>query len=166
MMIGLEGSFPIFITRLYQSEDRGRSVTGYLESMIVNKLSVEDRTSIEREVDSQEIERVVNNLAKGKSPGMDGIPNEFYQRCWDCIKEDLGELVRAILNSGGLNRELNQSLIVLVPKVSNSRIVKDYRPISLLGGIYKIIAKILANRIRLLVPKLVHPSQARFVKGC
>ena len=64
-----------------------------------------------------------------------------------------------------MTSELNQSLIVLVPKVLNSRSVKEFRPISLLGGIYKIVAKILANRIRLLVPKLVHPSQAGFVKG-
>ena len=96
---------------------------------------------------------------------MDGIPNEFYQKCWDHIKEDLGELVRAIMNKGTLPREMNLSLIILVPKVSNSRTVKYFRPISLLGGIYKIIAKILASRIRLLVPKLVHPSQAGFVKG-
>ena len=157
--------FSNFFSRLYQSEDRGRSVRGYLESVIINKLPIEDRISIEREVDLQEIERVVKNLAKGKSPGIDGVPNEFYQRCWDCIKEDLGELVRAILNRGGLSSELNQSLIVLVPKVQNSRTVKDFRPISLLGGVYKIVAKILANRIRLLVPKLVHPSQAGFVKG-
>ena len=77
----------------------------------------------------------------------------------------MGEVVRVIFTKGGLNRELNQSLIVLVPKIKNSRTVRDYRPISLLGGIYKIVAKILANRIRLVVPKLVHPNQAGFVKG-
>lgn len=167
--IGDEGrirrEFSIFFARLYKSEDRGRSVIGFLESVIVNKLSYEERISIEREVETQEIEGVVKNLAKGKSPGMDGFPNEFYQRSWDWIKEDLGEVVRAILNNGGMTSEMNRSLIVLVPKVENSRTVKEFRPISLLLGIYKIVAKILANRIRLLVPKLVHPSQAGFVRG-
>lgn len=161
----IRGEFSKFYSRLYQSEDSGREVREYLESVITNKLSVEDRDSLERAVDGQEIERVVKGLAKGKSPGLDGVPNEFYQRCWDWIKEDLEEVVRNILKGGGLSRELNQSLIVLVPKVNNSKTVKDFRPISLLGGIYKIIAKVLANRIRLLVPKLVHPSQAGFVKG-
>jgi len=161
----IRGEFSKYYTRLYQSEDRGRGMKGYLDSLIVNKLSVEERISIEREVDSQEIERVVQTLAKGKSPGIDGIPNEFYQKCWEHIREDLEELVRCIMATGIFPKEMNQSLIVLVPKISNSRKVQDYRPISLLGGIYKIVAKILANRIRLLVPKLVHSSQAGFVKG-
>ena len=154
-----------FFANLYKSEDRGGLVRGFLEEVLVNKLSLEDRTIIEREVEIQEIEAVVHKLAKGKSPGLDGIPNEFYQRCWDSIKDDLGELVRTILDHGGLKRELNQSLIVFIPKSQNSRTVRDFRPISLLGGVYKIVAKILANRIRTLIPKLVHSSQAGFVQG-
>ena len=154
-----------FFAELYKSEDRGVSVRSWLEEVLVNKLSVEDKDFIEREVEEQEIEGVVRKLAKGKSPGLDGIPNEFFQRFWDSIKADLGELVRGILNYGGFRRELNQSLIVLIPKSQTSRTVKDYRPISLLGGVYKIVAKILANRIRTLIPKLVHSSQAGFVQG-
>ena len=161
----IRSEFFNFFANLYKSEDRGRSVRDYLEEVIVNKLSIEERNSIEREVETQEIEAVVSRLAKGKSPGLDGIPNEFYHKCWESIKSDLRELISAIFANGGLKREFNQSLIVFIPKSHNSRTVRDFRPISLLGGVYKIIAKILANRIRPLIPKLVHSSQAGFVQG-
>jgi hypothetical protein len=162
---GIRNEFTSFFEHLYKSEDDGRSAVGFLEGVLVNKLSAEERMKLDGEVELQEIEVVVHRLAKGKSPGMDGIPNEFFQRSWEIIQEDLGDLVRHILGGGGLTEELNQSLIVLIPKLKHCKTVKDFRPISLLGGVYKIVAKILANRLRSLVPKLVHPSQAGFVPG-
>ena len=86
----IQREFSDFYSKLYQSEDRGRAAKEFLDSVLVNKLSSEEREWLEREVDPQEIERVVKNLAKGKSPGLDGFPNEFYQRCWEYIREDLG----------------------------------------------------------------------------
>ena len=81
------------------------------------------------------------------------------------IREDLWLLINRILERGSIGKEFNKSLIILLPKGSNPRKVRDFRPISLLGGVYKIVAKVLANRIRLLIPKLVHPNQAGFVHG-
>ena len=85
-----------FFAELYKSEDRGVSVRSWLKEVLVSKLSVKDKAFTEREVEDQEIEGVVQKLTKGKSPGLDGIPNEFFQRFWDSIKADLGELIRGI----------------------------------------------------------------------
>lgn len=104
-------------------------------------------------------------MARKKSSGMDGILNEFYQRSWDWIKDDLLEVVRHSLEQGELGEDLNQSLIILLPKKSNPMGVGDYMPISFLGGIYKITAKIWASRIQHLVPKLVHSAQMGLVAG-
>jgi len=81
------------------------------------------------------------------------------------IKKDLVNLIKVILEEGKVGNGFNKSLIVLIPKSSDPKKVKDFRPISLLGEVYKIVVKILANRIRLLVPKLLHPNQFRFIHG-
>jgi hypothetical protein len=60
---------------------------------------------------------------------------------------------------------LNASFLTLIPKKTKAVEVKDFRPISLVGGMYKIIAKVLANSLRMVLNKLVSPSQNAFVQG-
>jgi hypothetical protein len=66
---------------------------------------------------------------------------------------------------GSFERSLNATFLALFPKKSDAIEVKDFRPISLVGGIYKILAKILANRLRLVLPNIISPSQNAFVQG-
>jgi len=162
---GIREEFYRYFLSLFSSENRGNFLCRYLETRIVNKLSIEDRDSMDKDIDIREIEEVVRKLARGKSLGLDGIPNEFYQKLWAVMETNLVNLVQTIFNKGKMSKGLNKSLIALMSKISGPRKVKDFRPISLLGGVYKIITKIMANRIRLLVPKLVHPYQSGFVHG-
>ena len=62
-------------------------------------------------------------------------------------------------------RSLNATFLVLIPKKGNVEDIKDYMPISLLGGLYKILAKVLANRLRRVMDKVISPSQNAFVEG-
>ena len=62
-------------------------------------------------------------------------------------------------------RSLNATFLVMIPKKGNVEDIKDYRPLSLLGGLYKILAKVLANRLRRVIDKVVSPSQNAFVEG-
>ena len=66
---------------------------------------------------------------------------------------------------GSFKRSLNVTFLALIPKKSNAVEMKDFRPISLVGGLYKILAKILANRLRLVLPSTISPSQNVFVQG-
>jgi len=120
---------------------------------------------VDRYIESSEIEEAVKKLAKCKSPRADGIPNEFYQKFWKVIEVDLVWVIQSFFQDINMSRDLNRSLIVLMPKIVEPKRVRDFRPISLLAGIYKIVAKIFASRIRLLVPKLVHPNQTSFIHG-
>jgi len=86
------------------------------------------------------------------------LPTKFF---FNFLKDKF----KVILEKERIGRGFNKSLIVLIPKSSDPNKVKEFRSISLLGGVYKIIAKILANKIRLLVPKLVHPNQYGFIHG-
>ena len=73
--------------------------------------------------------------------------------------------VLEFLNTGYMIPDLNRTYIVLIPKIKNSVKVSNYRPISLCNVIYKIIAKVLANRLKQILPQIISPTQSAFVPG-
>jgi hypothetical protein len=94
------------------------------------------------------VARVVSDLNGDKAPGPDGFTLAFYQSCWDVIKEDVLLMFNEFANYGRFVRSLNASFIVLIPKKTGAVELQDFRPISLVGGIYKILVKVLANRLK------------------
>ena len=107
---------------------------------------------------------MVKNLPADKSPGPDGFNNEFIKSCWDIIKNDVFELILAF-HAGNVNLEsINSSFITLVPKKDVPLSPNDFRPISLLNGVLKILTKLLANRLQRVILQMVHINQYGFLK--
>nr|GEV56866.1 reverse transcriptase domain-containing protein [Tanacetum cinerariifolium] len=79
------------------------------------------------------------------------------------LKKDIFEFVDSFLASGTMSQGANSSFFTLIPKVSNPIHIKDFRPISLIGIHYKIIAKILANRLSKVIDKIVSKEQSAFI---
>nr|CAN70698.1 hypothetical protein VITISV_029728 [Vitis vinifera] len=100
-----------------------------------------------------------------KAPGPDGFTIAMFQDCWDVIKKDLVRVFAEFHKSGIINQSTNASFIVLLPKKSMSKKISDYRPISLITSIYKIIAKVLAGRLRGILHETIHFTQGAFVQG-
>lgn len=75
------------------------------------------------------------------------------------------EHVRKFMESGVMPQGLNDTLISTIPKVSNSELVSQFHPISLCNVSYKVITKVMANRIRHILPKIISPEQSSFVPG-
>jgi hypothetical protein len=101
-----------------------------------------------------------------KAPGPDGFTGRFYASCWPIIKEDVMEAFRALW--GGDCKGLhvaNQALISLLPKKADAVEVKDFRPISLIHSVAKLIAKVLSVRLAPSMPLLVGPQQSAFIRG-
>ncbi|KAL3697792.1 hypothetical protein R1sor_011868 [Riccia sorocarpa] len=115
--------------------------------------------------DEEEINRIVDLLPPEKAPGLDGITVELVRECWPFIKQDCLEMIEAFWRDGKLTGKMKKGAINLIPKSDMRDRIKDWRPISLLGITYKIISKILDERLKPLLPKLINPQQTGFVQG-
>jgi hypothetical protein len=100
-----------------------------------------------------------------KAPGPDGFISLFYKECWTIIKEDLTQAIQSFYNhrTAKLNL-LNEANIVLIPKTQMAASVTEYRPISLISSVAKIITKLLANRLAPHMNDLVSHAQNAFIK--
>lgn len=100
-----------------------------------------------------------------KAPGPDGFNVLFLKNCWNIVKDDIYKLCFDFFN-GSLNLEaINNSFITLVPKVNNPTTINDFRSISLLNCILKIITKLMANCLQAKITPLIHANQYGFIKS-
>ena len=100
-----------------------------------------------------------------KTPGIDGIPIEFYVECWEEIGDDMVEMYNNVLQDGYLCPSQRKAIINILPKNSDSKYISDFRPISLLCVDYKILAKILSERMKRILCKIIHSKQFCAVPG-
>jgi hypothetical protein len=136
-----------------------------LKNLIPPSLSEMDNDELCKLPTSQEIKETLFNMASQKAPGPDGLLVLFYKTYWHIVGINVVNAVRDFFLSGKMHKEVNNSLIVLIPKIQNPTSFNHFRPISLCNVVYKIIAKILVNRLRPLLPKLISPCQSAFVPG-
>ena len=126
-------------------------------------VTAEHNAELLKPLTMEEVADTVKKMPTGKSPGIDTIPSEFYQEAWDDIQQDIFNFVEESINLEGISDELNISKIALLPKSEDRLKVQNYRPISLLNTMYKVVAKIYANRMKPLLHYWILPSQTGFV---
>jgi hypothetical protein len=128
-------------------------------------ISDEDVAWLERSFDDDEVVGVVLGFNGDKAPGPDGFTMGFFQSCWEVVKADIMAFLDDFHGGYSFERSLNATFVSLIPKKTEAMEIKDFRPISLVGGVYKILAKLLANRLRVVLPKIISNSQNAFVQG-
>ncbi|GJT01427.1 hypothetical protein Tco_0822596 [Tanacetum coccineum] len=116
-------------------------------------------------VTRQEVKSALFSMGNDKAPGPDGYTVAFFKESWDIVADDFVDAVCEFFTNGKLLRELNHTIITLIPKVSNPTRVTDYRPISCCNVMFKCISKIIVNRIKESLKTLVSLNQSAFVPG-
>jgi len=130
---------------------------------IQSRVTENDNATLTKPFSVDEFKEAVFSMHPDKSPGPDGLNPGFYQFFWDDIGADIFSSACSWLQSGAFPTHLNDTNIVLAPKGDHPETIKDLRPISLCNALYKIISKVLANRLRPLIGNLISPEQAAFV---
>jgi hypothetical protein len=100
-----------------------------------------------------------------KALGPDGMPSAFFKNFWDVVGEKVKKEVKDVLKGGPMPAGWNDTTISLIPKVKEPDKVTDLRPISLCNVLYKVVSKVLANRLKKVLPELISPTQSAFVPG-
>jgi hypothetical protein len=113
----------------------------------------------------EEINIALSQMSPLKAPGPDGMSASFYQANWNVINEEVCEAALNFLNTGEFDRDVNSTFIALIPKVQNPMSVTDFRPISLCNVLYKLISKVLANRLKHILPDIISCFQSAFIPG-
>lgn len=104
-------------------------------------------------------------MAGLKVPGPDGFQVIFYHSYWDTITDDMNELIWDLMNGTQNPNQTNATYVVWIPKVQNPEFVSQFRPISLCNYSYKVLLKLMANRIKPLLSDLIFPTQNAFMAG-
>ncbi|GKV33229.1 hypothetical protein SLEP1_g41758 [Rubroshorea leprosula] len=125
----------------------------------------EMRVWLERPFSVEEIEDGLKNCEGNKAPGPDRYNFNFIKFAWNSLKEDFVSFFGEFHQHGRLVKGLNSSFLTLIPKKLNSVELKDFRPISLIGCIYKLLAKVLANRLKMVMSQIISNTQSAFVGG-
>ncbi|KAJ9567392.1 LOW QUALITY PROTEIN: hypothetical protein OSB04_003358, partial [Centaurea solstitialis] len=128
-------------------------------------LSMEEAESLECKFTEEEVWEAINDCGHNKSPGPDGFTVGFLKKFWSLIKTDLLAVFEWFWDKEDLNVGCNASFLSLIPKVKSPWGLDDFRPISLIGIIYKIISKVLATRLKVVIGSLISDVQSAFVKG-
>ena len=121
---------------------------------------------LDRPISDDEIKEALFSVGPLKAPGLDGLHALFYQNRWPIVGRSLPVMVRDVFDGGELSHEINSIGIVLISKVDSPETLSQFRPISLCNVRYQVITKVVANRLKSIMPQLIGPLQSSFVLGC
>ncbi|GFY91271.1 hypothetical protein Acr_07g0014670 [Actinidia rufa] len=116
-------------------------------------------------VTEEEIKKALFSIGQDKAPGPDGFTSCFFKKAWTTVGEDFIAAVKEFFSSGQILRQINHSVLALIPKFKDADKVEDFRPIACCNVIYKVISKIIALRLAPALISVIDPAQAAYVQN-
>ena len=158
-----------FYSKLFENKDdelTDINVKDFCEDLNIPKLTALDSTKLDEKLTLEEIGNALKDMKNNKTPGIDGFPAEFFKFFWKDLKFFVLRAFNHFFQTGKLSISLRHCIISCLPKGDKPReYLKNWRPISLLSVVYKILSKTLANRIKNPLQYLISDSQTGFIKG-
>ncbi|KAL3690555.1 hypothetical protein R1sor_016864 [Riccia sorocarpa] len=134
-------------------------------SLITKQVKQEDNLRIETTPTVQELEDCVKHLAKDKAPGLDGVSADVLRELWDEAKDLCLEMLETFWATEQLTTSAKKGVIKIIPKNDDTHKLTNWRPLTLTGINYKLASKLLADRLKPLLPGLISGQQTGFVPG-
>lgn len=158
--------FTNYMTTRYKSNDESSDSNEYFLRNTVQKLTVDQKTVLEKPLDLVELTEALMSMKKGKSPGSNGFTAAFFKHFWN----HMGVFVLKVFNHGmkrsSMIESFREGIITLIPKPGqNPESFKAWRPISLLNTDFKIISAAITARLKSVMSTLISPSQSAYIKG-
>ena len=148
-----------YYSNLFQAGETNKRLQKEILSKTKVKINQDQKAFCDKELDLNELEEGMKHLPAGKTPGLDGLPVEFYQKMWPVVKSDFLEMVREVEKQNILSNSQRKGAIRLIFKKEDRSDLKFYRPISLLNVDVKIITKTLALRLGKILPHVISQDQ-------
>ncbi|GAU32101.1 hypothetical protein TSUD_358070 [Trifolium subterraneum] len=134
-------------------------------SLISPRVTLEDNERLVAPITREELRNALFQMHPDKSPGPDGFNPAFFQHFWGMCGEDIFQEVTGWLDRGFFPSSMNETNICLIPKCDRPNTMRDYRPISLCNVLYKMVSKVLANRLKFCLDSCVSEEQSAFIEG-
>lgn len=141
------------------------STPSMMEVPMIPRLNDIGTTSISADVEKSEVRKAMFSMKSYKALGADGFQPLFFKHFWGTIGDDVWHLVCEAFRNGSFDPGLAETLIVLIPKIDHPVHLKNFRPISLCNVVYKVISKVLVQRLRPYLDDLIGPLQSSFIPG-
>ncbi|KAL2231031.1 UNVERIFIED_CONTAM: hypothetical protein Sindi_1697500 [Sesamum indicum] len=138
---------------------------GFLRPWARHILSNEEASHLISIFTPDDVKQAVFDIAEDKAPGPDGYSSGFFKAAWPVVGQEVTKAVLDFFSTGKLLKQVNSTILALIPKVHSPMTVGDYRPISCCNVLYKIIAKLLVQRLSVVLDKIISPCQGAFIPG-
>lgn len=113
----------------------------------------------------EEIKAAFFSLPRNKISGLDGYSSKFFIACCDVVGAKVSEAITEFFETVRILKQWNATTLVLIPKIPNASTTSDFRPISCLNTVYKVISKLLASRLKTILPEVISSNQTAFMPG-
>ena len=152
-----------YFSKLYRSNV---NVESKMNCKPDRELDEHTKTGLDKEITMDEIQIAIKSMARNKSPGLSGLSVDIYIVFWQRLKQPFYEMVQEVYKQGIFYEGAQNGIITLLPKPERDLLfLKNWRPIILLETVYKVISKVITNRIKGTLSTLINEDQTGFVKG-
>ena len=155
-----------FYEKLYSTRDTHNNIEQYLNNIKIDHLlSEEEANTCEGQISLNECSEALHGMKLNKSPGLDGLTVEFYIKFWPHLSTLVHESILFSFQNRELSHSQKQCVFSLLYKKGDPENLENWRPISLLNVDYKILARVLAERLQKILPKIISLDQQGYIKN-